>query len=169
MPIIYRVLTDSARSAPGSKAFVQLAPAVGFNQAGVDYAAGFRNFVLATANPDRDRVVLTDPNPAGASEIESNWAGWRDLGIYQIAINACDSKLTSHLTSQDFYYFESDESIPPIFSRDRRLVQRHFPGSTLSHLSVPSEPLPAFVHRASHGLPISLLSLDPFEPSPLPS
>ena len=141
--------------------FIQLPERWGDVQAGAAYRVGFAAHVRTHANPHADRVVVVEPNPWLAEELEAQWR-W----FPQAAVLRTDAQMggvsgdQSTQVETPYFYVREETPFHFTFSPDEKVVERRFPHFTIEQIPVATMSLNELLRLASDGEPIALLSID---------
>ena len=119
----------------------------------------FHDYVTATAERDRDRVILVEPNPNLVAQLRAQWVDWPRVEIVNAAavMNEGD-KIT---------FFRAVEDAPDFawMGPDERALRRRFPNGQIEQVEVPAQGLSDLLTEAASGSDIALVAIDAGTPS----
>jgi len=151
----YRDFLKISRSTAPRKLFVQTQQFPARKNSESDYREDFFHYVARSGDPERDRVVLVEPNNQLHESLKDLWSTWQNVLIVEkhLTIEHEPPHITMYRTSPDVLV----QSRQSIFSIE---VQRFGPQFELQELPVPTGSLSDLVNEVTPGAKLSVLAFD---------
>ena len=151
----YRDFLKISRSTPPRKLFIQTQQFPARKNSESEYREDYFRYVDRSGDPERDRVVMVEPNRELHQSLEDLWSTWRNLLIVEKHLT------TEHEPTSITMYRTSPEALvqsrQSIFSIE---VQRFGPQLELQKLTVPTVSLSDLVKEVTPGAELSVLAFD---------